>query len=60
MTLVKKTLEHTMYYNAPEFIIRLAKDLRANQTKAEIELWKVVVAKKIMGLHFRRQHAVNM
>jgi very-short-patch-repair endonuclease len=55
-----KTIENTMYYNAPEFIIRLAKDLRANQTVAEIELWKIIGAKQIMGLHFRRQHPINM
>ena len=60
MAKIARTIENAMYYNAPEFIIRLAKDLRANQTRAEIELWKIVGAKLIMGLHFRRQHPVNM
>jgi len=60
MIKIRKTIESTMYYNAPEFIIRLAKDLRANQTRAEIELWKIIGAKQIIGLHFRRQHPVNM
>jgi very-short-patch-repair endonuclease len=49
-----------MYYNAPDFIIRLAKDLRNNQTEAEKEIWKVIGEKKLLGFHFRRQHPANM
>jgi very-short-patch-repair endonuclease len=60
MTKITRTIENTMYYNAPEFILRLAKELRANQTKAEKELWNIIGAKKVMGLHFRRQHPINM
>ncbi len=47
-----------MFYNAPEFIIRRARELRARQTPAEIEFWKIIGAKKLMGLHFRRQHPI--
>jgi very-short-patch-repair endonuclease len=60
MSKIGRTIENKMYYNAPEFIIRLAKDLRAKQTQAEKELWEIIGAKKIMGLHFRRQQPVNM
>ena len=57
---IRRTIENSMYYNAPEFVIRLAKVLRANQTQAEKEIWKIIGARQIMGLHFRRQHPVNM
>ena len=60
MTKITRTIGNTMYYNAPEFILRLAKELRSNQTKAEKELWNILGAKKMMGLHFRRQHPINM
>lgn len=60
MIKIRKTVEYKMYFNAPEYIFRLAKDLRANQTDSEKELWKIIGSKKILGLHFRRQHPVNI
>ncbi|MEE9352429.1 MAG: endonuclease domain-containing protein [Thiotrichaceae bacterium] len=35
-----------------------ARDLRKNQTDAEAALWKLVRAKQIEGLKFRRQHPI--
>ncbi len=60
MAKLSGTIQNTMYYNAPEFIIRLAKDLRANQTTAEKELWKIIAGKQLWGLHFRRQHNIGL
>ena len=35
-----------------------ARNLRTNQTKAENCIWKLVKAKQVKGLKFRRQHPI--
>jgi len=58
MTLIKRTIENPMYYGASDLIIKRAKELRKRQTAAEIRMWKILGAKKMCGLHFRRQHPI--
>ena len=48
-----------MYYNANEYILDRAKELRQTETEAEKLLWEQLRAKKINGFKFRRQHAVE-
>jgi very-short-patch-repair endonuclease len=36
-----------------------ARDLRKNQTDAELALWQLIRAKRIEGLKFRRQHPIS-
>ena len=40
----------------PSFIIRVARELRHNQTSAETQLWKCLRGRRLDGLKFRRQH----
>jgi very-short-patch-repair endonuclease len=59
MVIVRKTKENLMYYGASDLIIRRAKELRKKQTSSEIKIWKILGAKKMCGLSFRRQHPIN-
>jgi len=36
-----------------------AKEMRANQTEAELVLWQVLRANRFQGLHFRRQQVIG-
>jgi very-short-patch-repair endonuclease len=54
------SVEYPMYYGAPPSIFKLAKELRKNETEAEKVLWARLNSNQIMGLHFRRQHPLNM
>ncbi len=42
-----------------ESIISYAKDLRKNQTPAEVKLWSLLRSRKLNGIKFRRQHPVK-
>lgn len=44
------------YYNSPEYIKNLAKELRKNLTKWEDFLWKILRNRNFMNVKFRRQH----
>jgi very-short-patch-repair endonuclease len=52
--------EYPMYFGATPPIFKMAKELRKEETEAEKMLWKKLNKKQIMGLHFRRQHPINM
>ncbi|MGB3459738.1 MAG: HsdR family type I site-specific deoxyribonuclease [Halobacteriota archaeon] len=40
-------------------MIKRVRDLRKNQTEAEIIFWELVKNKKLLGLKFRRQHQIG-
>ncbi len=43
----------------PHKNIKFAKMLRANQTDAELKLWQVLRASRLMGYKFRRQVPID-
>jgi very-short-patch-repair endonuclease len=45
--------------NSRAFMQRRAAELRANQTEAEARLWSQLCAHRLLGIHFRRQHAIG-
>ena len=59
MAKITKTIEAPMYYGASSLIMNRAKELRKNQTEAEKRMWEILGSKKILGLHFRRQHPIG-
>jgi very-short-patch-repair endonuclease len=59
MARLKDSVERTMFYNASPLIFERAKILRNNLTNAEKILWSILNSKKMLGLHFRRQHPIN-
>ncbi len=53
-------IEETINYPVvKEPIINYAKDLRKNQTPAEVKLWNLLRNRNLRGLKFRRQHPVK-
>ncbi len=42
----------------PEYVIKLARDMRRNMTEAEERLWLAINKRQINGLKFRRQHPI--
>jgi len=40
-------------------LVGLSRDLRKNQTDAEIRLWRHLRGKQVEGLRFRRQHPIG-
>ena len=49
-----------MWKGAPESSFLKAKDLRRNETEAEIILWNKLKGNQIDGLKFRRQHPIQL
>lgn len=47
-----------MYYGANPILIKFARELRVNETRAEKLLWERISKKQVDGLRFRRQHPV--
>lgn len=47
-----------MHFNASPEIFKRAKALRMRMTPAESFLWERLSARKLNGLHFRRQHPI--
>jgi len=45
--------------NIPEYVVKLAKKLRKNQTNSEEILWELLRNRRFMGLKFRRQQPVG-
>jgi len=45
--------------NVPDYVVRLARELRKNQTESEKILWEALRNKRFMGLKFRRQQPVG-
>lgn len=48
-----------MHHKASLEIFRRAKELRERMTPAEQILWEKLRARRINGLHFRRQHPIS-
>ncbi|MBN3582554.1 DUF559 domain-containing protein [Algoriphagus aestuarii] len=48
-----------MHHKASPEIFRRAKELRSRLTPAESVLWERIRAKRLNGLHFRRQHPIS-
>ena len=45
--------------NSPQYIIKLAQEMRRNLTPCEKILWDELKEKKINGTKFRRQHPIH-
>jgi very-short-patch-repair endonuclease len=45
--------------NTPEHMIELAKQLRQNQTDAELFLWHLLRNRQLINAKFRRQHPIE-
>jgi very-short-patch-repair endonuclease len=54
------SVEYPMYFGATPAIFKLAKELRKDETEAEKILWSKLNKNQILGLHFRRQHPINL
>ena len=52
--------QENLFYGASQLILTRASELRKNMTPAEIELWKQLKSKQILGLRFRRQHPIDI
>lgn len=50
----------SLFYYAKPHIFEKAKTLRRNMTPAERLLWNELKNNKILGLHFRRQHPIDI
>lgn len=48
-----------MRKDTPNYIVELSKELRKNQTEAEIELWSRLRGNQLSGIKFRRQYAIG-
>ncbi|SDD00146.1 endonuclease domain-containing protein [Williamwhitmania taraxaci] len=48
---------YSMYFNASDMVIKLARELRLHPTEAEKTLWRAI-NKGQLGLKFRRQHPI--
>lgn len=46
-------------YQTPDYIIKLAQQMRRNMTRCEKILWDRIKEKKLDGYKFRRQHPVH-
>ena len=60
MARLNDTTEKTMYYGAEQYLFERAKKMRHQPTEAELKLWEILQNRKILGLHFRRQHPIDM
>lgn len=47
-----------MFYDAPQILFELAKEMRNNLTDAERFLWNYISKSQIKGIRFKRQHPV--
>ena len=59
MPYIKTSYRNDFYYGASKELIKLAKELRKNQTKAENQLWLALRNHSLSGIKFRRQHPVR-
>ncbi|MCU0376917.1 MAG: endonuclease domain-containing protein [Bacteroidales bacterium] len=60
MVKLKGKEDHEIYFGASANILRLAGELRKNQTHAEKILWHKLRNRQISGYKFRRQHPINI
>lgn len=59
MVKLKGPEDHEFYYNSTANILKLAGELRKNQTKAEKALWQALRKRNLKGQKFRRQHPIG-
>jgi very-short-patch-repair endonuclease len=59
VTKLKRPEDHEFYYNTTANIMKLAGELRKNQTKAEKALWQALRKRNLKGHKFRRQHPIG-
>ncbi len=59
MVKLKGPEDHEFYYNTTAGILKLAGELRKNQTPAEKALWQALRKRNLRGHKFRRQHPVG-
>jgi very-short-patch-repair endonuclease len=59
MAYVGKTREDLLHFNAEGILQKRAHGLRKEMTVAEKILWEELRNKKVLGLKFRRQHAIH-
>ena len=45
--------------NSPQYVIKLAQEMRRNLTPCEKILWDELKEKQLNGFKFRKQHPVN-
>lgn len=60
MTQTSSSYQESLFYGAPQLIISRARELRKDMTPAEVELWKHLKNKQLLGLRFRRQHPIDI
>ena len=48
-----------MYFKSRRAVFRYAYDLRTGMTKAEALPWNELKGRKMLGIRFRRQHAIH-
>jgi len=56
---MEKAKLDSMHFGADAFSFEMAEQLRQRMTEAEIILWEALSNKKLDGLKFRRQHAID-
>jgi very-short-patch-repair endonuclease len=54
------SIEYPMYFGAKPDMFVKAKELRRTETEAEKRLWSRLHKNQLLGLHFRRQHPINI
>ena len=59
MVKLKRTTNHIYHYGAKPVTFERAKELRQEQTPAEVLLWTKLRNRQFEGLKFRRQHPVG-
>jgi very-short-patch-repair endonuclease len=59
MPFIKTSYRNDFYYGASQELIKLAKELRKNQTKTEKVLWAALRNHRFSDYKFRRQHSVK-
>jgi len=59
MAKLKRTTNHIYHYGAKPVTFERAKELRKEQTPAEVLLWSKLRNRQFEGLKFRRQHPVG-
>ena len=59
MIYITKSFQGILNFGAKNETFENAKDMRKNQTEAEIALWEAVRSRRLAGLKIRRQHPVK-
>jgi very-short-patch-repair endonuclease len=60
MPQTSSSYQENLFYGASQLIMSRAIELRKKMTPVEIELWKHLKNKQLLGLRFRRQHPIDI